>query len=582
MTPSGLTWLPRVAAALTALAALGAISGAGARWPLVTELAGLAALLALGTLTWQRLLRGPRPSTLEQALALGGGLALALATLVGGRAASVHPPLEAVCRRMALASGLLVLVALGALAALPRLRTWWGEGVRGQAPGPAPSTAGIAGRALVVVAWLVIHLPALVVLPPLLQPDSSTNAVEPPLLTAAGLPNHHPPLYPELIRGACAATSILVGLTGVVLLQHLAVLMVALLLEDLVRRVSGDRWVAAVAGVLVAIDATLLAYAQLIMSEALAMGFLTAAVVALGRAERAARPASLLLAAGACAALATLTRQVAQAWFLLASAWVLLSPLVPRARALAALLAAALAPLLLMMAHNYVFLGRASLSASWGRSLTARLVIDMPRASHASPDPELERARSLIWRDREALVWGPIHQSLREELGWDDARIAGAVQRLFLAQVRAHPLVFLESTLSGAWQILSHSERLSDLVAYHDRVRPHALQGWQMLPDVGPIPGWVPLLDPLAVTHTWPLLLLAACAPCLARGGARRLALLAICSAGYLVLIPALVEQPLPRYRLPAVPYLALAAALGLAGLHERLQGSGAANAAPG
>lgn len=562
---------PRGALCLLGLAPLlGALLGGGAVWPSFTELLGVAVLGALGVLSWRRLLRGPPPAVTELALMLLAAVAVALATLVGGRAAAIHTPSEPACRRLALASALVGFVALGALACWPRLLGWWGEGPRGEGQ-PDGQAEGLRGRLVVVGAWSLVHLPTFLAFPALLQPDSSTNAVEPALFQTGVLPPHHPPLYPQLIHVASGVAPLQEALALVVALQHLALLLVALLIRDLVQRLGGRAWLATTAGVCVAVDPTLLAYSQLVMSESLATSWVALALIALVRADRSQRPDLLLVAAGTCAALATLTRQVTQAWFLLAASWLVLAGRVrPRPRALVAFALPALIPVALVVAHNWVFQGRASVTAAWGRSLTARLVLDMPRASEPSDDVELERARLLIWRDRQAAVWGPIHQAMRDELGWDDERIGRAVQRLFAEQVRSHPGVFLSSTWDGWLGILCGSERLEDLVAYHDRVRPHALQGWHVLRDTGGAPRWVRPLQALAFTHTWPVLLLAAASPLLGLGRSRRVALLAVATAAYLLAVPALLEQPLPRYRQPAVPCILLAAALGAAGIQER------------
>src|SRR5205823_1499121 len=109
---------------------------------------------------------------------------------------------------------------------------------------------------------------------------------------------------------------------------------------------------------------------------------------------------------------------------------------------------------------------------------------------------------------------------------------------------------------------------------FHDEIGQGERPAWWRATKAPPCPAWTLALD--RAPSTWlALLLLAAASPLLAAPRARGLALLSLGSAAYFVLIPALAEVPLPRYRLPAVPFLALAAGAGLAGLLGRVARDG-------
>lgn len=633
-----MSW-PRDALAVSVPAVLSALVGLGARWPLGLELLGLVSLGALALLAALRLGQAPCPTRSEtllslwvgQALlaivigarwcshpglepigrvltplaALGAGLALIALVALARRPAPADPALPSLLETAlglvaAQALGLALLCALAALLrpgfaplgwrvalvagltggltlltclALPRLRSWWGEGVTGGEP-PATTPAG-AGRTAVAAAWLIAHLPVVLALPPLLQIDSWTNVWEPDLFVPLDGAFHHPPLYSELVKAACAGLSLRAGLSGLVVLQHLLVLGLALVVEGLVRRAGGSAWVAALTGCAVAVDGSLVIYAQLIMSEMLATGFLVLAALWLVRAEETGPAGRWLALAGLAAGLATLTREVAQAWSLVALAWLAaVSPLRPRTRASLAFISTALLLPLGLVAHNYALQGRAVFTMASGRSLTSRLTTGMPSLTdpQAPPGDELERARQLIWRERDRPGgWVTVYTPLRLELGWDDDRISAAVRRLYVEQATRHPLAFLRVTLEGGWGIVRGTDTFGEILAFHDQVLAQAPRGWEALPRVGTGPSWLVVLDRLALTHRWPVLLLVSLAPLVTRGHARRLAVLALASVGCLIAVPALVEFPLPRYRLPAVPFLALGAGLGLAAIEERL-----------
>lgn len=590
---------PSARAVLLVLAGVQALALAalvGGRWsahhegltPLGRPLALVAALAGCSAILWavfpapgpapQGAVRGITVLSLATRLLAAEALALcALAALV----AALRPGLAAFGRRMSLGAGLLGASSMVLWLALPRLRSWWGAGIQATDPAPPPPASRLA-RAFVVVAWLAPHLAVALALAPLVQIDSWINVLEPDLFVPVERSFHHPPLYCVLVKAGAQARALVDGLTAVVICQHLMVLGIALWVEDLVRRATGRAWVSAATGCALAVDGHLLMFAHSIMSEVLAGLALVLALGWLWRAEGEGRsPARSLLLAGAFAGLATLTREVAQAWFLVGALWLLgVARLTPRAHACLTFAAPALLLPVALVVHNYVFQGQARFTVASGRSMTSRLTVGMPSLTDplAGPDDELERARAVIWRERDRPGgWVAVYEPLHRELGWDDERISSAVHRLYLEQARRHPLAFTRVTLQGFWGILRGSEPFSDLLSFHDRVLPGGLAGWDALPRVGPGPRWLSWLDALAVTHRWPVLLLALLAPVLCRGPARRLAVLALATAGYLIAIPALVEFPLPRYRVPAIPFLALAAGLGLVGCWERApRGEGA------
>lgn len=553
-----------------------ALAGLGHGSPLLLGLLGAATLGVLGVLGVRRLRGLPPPDPWTLSLALLAAEGLALACLAGGHLASWRPGVEGVFWRMSAVAAGLSGAALVLMGGLPRVRAWWGEGAVGEAPPSSPPSR--VERWWILGAWCLAHLPFVVIVPPLIQFDSRMNVLEPDLFLPALQPLHHPPLYSELIKAAAQAPTLLSGLTCVVVLQHGLVALMGLTASELVRRVGSPSWVSIGVGMALVIDGTFVVYAQLIMSEVLATTLLLGAATWLVRAEEEGPAGTRLQWAGGLAAAATLTRQVTQLWFVIGIAWlVILAVLRGRRRASMLLGLAACGPVLALMTHQYVFSGRFSLTAASGRSLVQRIAVGLPDLTdpHAPPGDQMERARRIVWRELGPDGWAPVHRSLREELGWDDDQITAAIRTFYLEQVRRHPLAFAVQTSRGAWRILRGSERfLSDIFAFHDRVRGQSPPPWSELPAAGSPPRALLVFDHLTPTQWSPVLALAALSPLLASGRPRRLAILCLATAAYLIAIPALFEEGLPRYRMPAVPFLAMAAGLAVGGSWSRLRPS--------
>ncbi|MBI5366845.1 MAG: hypothetical protein HZA54_07390, partial [Planctomycetes bacterium] len=255
----------------------------------------------------------------------------------------------------------------------------------------------------------------------------------------------------------------------------------------------------------------------------------------------------------------------------LAAAWLLLpgGPVRPRGRAAALLALACLVPLAALVAPNGCFQGRFLLTVSLARNLADRIQAGMPPPPPAplGSAPEIERARRLAWETRRASWLGP-YEALRREFGWEDARIDALMRRLYVDQVCAHPQAFLAASLDTFGGMFLRSDTFVAAAAAHDAsLGPHSGFGWdRKLPRVESVPALLAWTDALGARLALVLLFAAAVAPVVATGRARRLALLAAGSAAYFLVLTSLLQVAAPRYRTPAMPFLAVAAGAGLGG----------------
>ncbi|MCA8924832.1 MAG: hypothetical protein KDD82_23675, partial [Planctomycetes bacterium] len=408
---------------------------------------------------------------------------------------------------------------------------------------------------------------------PLIQTDSWVNLFEPDLLHPWPDPYHHPPLYSGVVKVFGRGPHFLLGLWALVALQHALVLGMGLTAEASVRRTSGSAAGGACAGLLIVLCGHLALYAQMVMSEVVSTAWVVLALALVCEAARRARGGPWLLVGGCAAAAGTLTRQAMQGWFVVGLLAVLCLRFGRWQRAVALFLLGAAAPVLAMVAHNAVFHGRASLTAAVGRNLYYRLTPGMPDLTDpdAAPGDPYERARALIWERREGTKgYSEAYAAIQGELGWTDAQTEAAMKRFYLEQALRHPRAFAGVTLGFAWELIRAQENPYSVLQHHNQVLPRVPEVWADLPQAE-------LRTPLAArgfafqpTSLWPCLLLAAVAPLLVGGRARVLALAALASAAYFVTITALVELPLPRYRLPGIPFLAIACGLSVSGVCER------------
>ncbi|MEZ6186588.1 MAG: hypothetical protein R3F62_16455 [Planctomycetota bacterium] len=566
------TRLLPLACALPTLAA--AAVGLGAWIPGAVEALALGTLLGWAALLQRRLRQTPAPGLLECGVAGVGALSTAICVLNGGLSGygSGSPPELAHLLRLPTLG--LVVVAAGALAALAtppaaqRAAAWLRDlppppGALPLAP-PCPRNVWI-----VVLAGAVVQGVSYCAHPgPLVQIDSFVNLLEPPLFQYGETPFHHTPIYAELIKLATHSAAPQLALSLLVALQHLSLIGVALILERTVRLLAGSL-AGLTAGLLVACCGHLALFAQLVMSETFSTGLLVVATACVFEAPRRARPFPWLVAGGVASALATLTRQAMQGWFVAGAIAVVLLRLPHRWRALGVYLAAALLPLAGMVLHNGVFLGRFSLTAGLGRTLHYRVGKGLPDLTDpdAPPGDPYERARELIWKHRTD-GWLDSYSAINRELGWDDAQVEAAMKRFYVEQIVRHPVPFTRITLDYCWTLIWAKEDVQAAFNFHDQTIA-SYDAWGPLPHAEPgrLARWVYAFQP---TSTWPVLLLGLLSPLLAYGRGRVLALTCLASIAYFVVITSLIEWPVPRYRIPAIPFFAAACALSVGGLVRR------------
>ncbi|MEZ6186587.1 MAG: glycosyltransferase family 39 protein [Planctomycetota bacterium] len=560
-------FLPLLCALPTLLAAA---LGLG-RWvPGCVELlaaAGLCGLLVLAHRALREHGRVPAWPALLALLAVTLGTVAALAGGLAGFGTPEPAPLaHLLVTRTRVAAGGSALV-FGVLAVWPQvswLWGWWSDVP--PPPGQLPLARGWTRLSLVVLlagalthgAALCLHDGALI------QIDSSVNVWEPPLFQFSTQPHHHTPLYAELVKFADRTAHPAQALWWIVVFQHLAVVVTAMVVERTTRLTSNSAVAGAFAGLLTGLCGHLSLYAQMIMSEAFSIGFLILATACVFEAPRRRRAGRWLLAAGLFAAAATLTRQVMQAWFVAGALAILFLRFPHRWRALALYLAGALIPVLALIVHNGIFNQRYSLTAGLGRTLHYRVAKGLPDLTDADAPPgdPYERARELIWERREA-GWVDSYSAIQRELGWDDVQIERAMKRFYVEQVLKHPLPFARVTLDYGHQLLVGRETGAGAMGFHNLSLDN-LTMWQDVPRAEPESFAGQWLHSFQPTSSWVVLLLAAFSPFLVQGRARVLALTALISTAYFLVLTALLEVPITRYRLPTVPFFAMASGLSV------------------
>jgi 4-amino-4-deoxy-L-arabinose transferase-like glycosyltransferase len=391
------------------------------------------------------------------------------------------------------------------------------------------------------------------------------------------------PGYPVFVAGVI--TFLGEDLRALAFAQHLLGTATALLTYWL-GRVTFGRPAGAVAGLLVALNGALILSEHSVMTEALFGTLLVAALAALTVAVRGGRWPWFLLG-GCLLGLAALTRPVAQ----------ILLPLVPlvvfalerRWRpALRASILVGLGFLLLVgpwMARNLIEHGSLTAAGGLGRSLVARTVKydfgyfqeDRPAAD---PDDLAGRAWQFIRGKRNTIRNSRSVRStqagLMEELNLTQAQSDQLMRQAALEEIAARPAYYVVGSLRMAGQIAVGKEkedalltrwtqrtdkdwveqweaRVDHLVApdspaeERERARAEALVGVFQPAAFGPILPALALIGLLAaVTLAW-----------------ARAALLPGLAALALILASAALDGPVPRYRYPVDPLIALLAAGG-------------------
>jgi hypothetical protein len=476
-------------------------------------------------------------------------------------------------------AGLAALALLALLAALslaldaPSLRLVWTLAAFAAGTAALAALEPARGTAIVLGAGVVFHLLVILSFPPLHQGDSFGYLYDvSPFGGPRSDPPHYPPVYTWLVKLLCSRPTAPLGLATIVGAQHALAIAAALGVRHVVRSAASETS-ATLAGVALALDGHLAIYAQSIMSETITVAFVVATAVLLVEASARSESRALPLGAGLAAGLAAITRLAAAGWFGVGAIWIAaIGAFAARRRSLGLFLAGALAPIVLVVAFNRVFYGRAVLTASAGRgNLIYRVLYDMPRPTDpdAPPGDSMERARQLAWEERERCWTGPYHR-IRDELGWTDAQVDAAFTRWYFEAIRRHPGQFAANTLAYAWGTLHEPESCEYLAGFHDRIRPESPPRWQVAPAGAP-PALVSAVNDLALPTRVVVLLLAALAPLLARKEARRLALFALGAVLYFIGISSVTELTVFRYRLPAVPFVVVGAALALDGLSAKI-----------
>lgn len=420
------------------------------------------------------------------------------------------------------------------------------------------------------------------------------------------------PAYPVFI--AVVFRPLADDLQTLALAQHAVGLLTVLLAFLIGRRLFG--WPAGLlAALLVAISGSQLIYERYLMTEALFGFTLTLAGLAMVwalqedavhstdsplpqgsgemRSRRHGQAAPFL--AGAAIGLAALTRPVAQVMlplFLLA-----LLLFLPRGRPTLKAVGLTLVGFALIsgpwMIHNLVVHDALGASGGLGRSLIARTVkydtlFDWKWLSetYGGRDDLAARARMLLYRKRSNIPDSrsvrPYQDALTKELGLSQGRAEAIMREVALEAISRRPLEYLGGSLLFTGQILLGRD---EPLQRHWRQR--ATKDWDEQWDdrldflVVPVTPYQTENQPRAAAVVelfqpsrlaWPLVVLAVIGSALAvrRGSSRPTLVLAAISLA-LVALSAFLDGPVPRYRYPVDPLIAVAAAGGAVGLARSL-----------
>ena len=452
---------------------------------------------------------------------------------------------------------------------------------------------------VVLAAALAVRLVLLNPAPPIfLTTDSITYAL-PAVQLAHGegfdLSLRRTPGYPLFVAVWLAAFGD--DFRALLVVQHLLGLATAGLTWLLGRTLFGPL-AGLLGGLAVALSGPQLVYEHYLMTEPLFTLLLVAGLLALAAAVRRAS-AGLLLLTGLLFGLAALTRPIGQALPALVPLAVLLrgrwgGPWRPR------LLLAARAGLIGLvgfglvtlpwMVRNRVVGGELTGSAALGKTLFGRITrhddgfrFDLPPAGPAERDPRRAEARALARQAaREDTSRGSlVHEQLRREFGYTEAQAYNVMRDVALEVILAQPEYYLRSSLAGTIELFLgqeeplrlHLERLTN-----NRLR----QEWQQEPALAPLlPSPVspedrgrrfglatnvvrlyepsgkpagPLLGLLFLTGTAAILL----RPSWRAGLALPAIVLGVLS------LSAFLDGPVPRFRYPLDPLIAVVAAAGL------------------
>jgi 4-amino-4-deoxy-L-arabinose transferase-like glycosyltransferase len=390
-----------------------------------------------------------------------------------------------------------------------------------------------------------------------------------------------PPVYPWFLAGTIAAIG--EELMAVAFAQHLLGILTAVLVYILGALAFG-RLAGLLAGLLTAVDGTLVVSEHYVMPEALLLALLLATfvlvVLGIRRQSRA-----LFLAGGVALGAAVLCKPVAQALIPVLPAVVLLSfrswrrTIVP-----AALLFAGVAIVTVPWAlRNLAVHGSLTTAGALGQTLVARTAkhdtrfryYDERLAEQYGDEREVVARQIVQSGIRQRLSDGVIYRRVQDRLGLSDAEANVFMRDLAVDVIASQPAYYVQGTLRMTWQLLvGEVEKLRDdwktqnarlsrdeweariehllsrpsAIHHNELERAAGIVGLYQPAAFGPLLPGLALLGAVAalITPTWRPGLVAALAA---------LALLGISAA---------LDGPVPRYRYPADPLIALSAMAGL------------------
>lgn len=484
----------------------------------------------------------------------------------------------------------------GSVGVAARLRGWV------QQHPDVAAIAVIATAALLVRAQVVFRAPVF------MAPDSKGYFLPAYDLATGqgfGIGFRRTPVYPLFLAGSLKLFG--EDLQAIVLLQHLLGVGTAVL-TYLLGKLTVGRLAGLLAGLLVAVNGALVIGEHYLMAEGLFIPLLALALLALLKStafrmqlpspqpsprggglsppplgEGWVRAVPPLLFAGLLVGLAALTRPVAQPLVLLAPLALLLAGHRSRSTLVGSAIyglgfAAVLVPWAL---YNAAAHGEASTSGVMGQAMLARtayydrgFVFFDANLPDRGPDAPRAAARRIVQNAmRERLQGGAISRRLQAELSLSDTELARLNRDLALDAIRRQPDHYLRGTTAMTWQLyqgeydrlgydwktqgrrLSRDEwpeRVEHLLANpteaqnQERPRAEAATDFWQPSYWSP---WLPLLSFVGPALAF-----------LAGGPARGLVVLGAATF-VLLLVSAAINGPLPRYRYPVDPYIALGAA---------------------
>jgi len=394
------------------------------------------------------------------------------------------------------------------------------------------------------------------------------------------------PGYPLFV--AAMITVLGEELRSVAFAQHVLGTLTALLTYCLGRLTLGPL-VGLASGVLVAVDGALILSEHTIMTEGLFGTLLlgSLAAVAWGRS----RPGSAwlwYLLGGILLGLATLTRPVAQILVLVIPFGLLVVERrwQPALRASLVVWLGFTLPVGPWMLRNLTEHGSLTASGGLGRSLVARTVkydtgyleADI---QPAGPDDLKGQVRQFIRGKRNTIRNSRSVRStqagMMKELGLTQAQSDSLMRQVAIEAIAGRPLYYLSGTLRMATQILAGKEKEDSLATrWSQRTDKDWVEQWEARIDhlvapaspaeqreFGRAEGLVNIYQPVTFGPILPALALLGLGAAAALA-AHRSAVLAGLTAVALVLTSAALDGPVPRYRYPVDPLIALLATGGV------------------